>query len=193
MGVAAAAGWGAVCSKPGPPPCWKVGVCLHSYEGHNLFGLRTAVLKALKGLKVIQNILSDAKYDVSEWKREDDQTYQERLALLNKHLDVVFESTDLVPLSKWAEDEDQVPAIICHFPLHLGTFFVERLMRKACFELEEFGGGLDFQLDNVAVLLQHVGHRLRFLDGLYDVVFACALVEQYKSVALQEQEVADAL
>ena len=144
--------------------------------------------KALKGLKVIQNILSDAKYDVSEWTYQDDQTYQERLTLLNKHLDVVFESTDLVPLSEWAEDPSQVPAIICHFPLHLGSFFVERLMRKACFELEEFGGGLDFQLDNVAVLLQHVGHRLRFLDGLYDVVFACALVEQYKSVALQEQE-----
>ena len=136
-----------------------------------------ALDKAEKALKVIRNIIEASKLDLVDWSGQDDREWQKRLDDLQRNLDDVFVSDENVPLSEWGGGD--VPTYICHYPLHLGTLFVERLLRKACFEEEDFGGGLDFQRDNVDELLRHMGARLKFVEGLHEVAFSCALVEQY--------------
>ena len=133
--------------------------------------------QAEKALKVIKNIVENQKLDAVDWSGQDDREWEKRLDDLQRQLDPVFESEENAPLSAW--EEGDVPTYICHYPLHVGTLFVERLLRKACFEEEDFGGGLDFQRDNVDELLRHMGSRLKFVDGLHEVTFSCALVEQY--------------
>ena len=147
----------------------------------------TKLDRAVKALRVISNIITSSKDDQVDWSGQDDKEWSKRLDDLDRNLDVVFESDEQVPLSSWGSEE-VTPTFMCHYPLHLGSFFVERLLRKACFEEQDFGGGLDFQRDNVDELLRHMGSRLKFPEGLHEVSFACALVEQYKLVDAQEQD-----
>jgi hypothetical protein len=142
--------------------------------------------KAKKALNTISNIIKSSNYELAAWGGKEDTEWSKRLNDIERTLDAAFESDEQVPLSEWGEGE--VPSFICHYPLHLGSFFIERLLRKACFEEEDFGGGLDFQRDNVDELLRHMGSRLKFPEGLHDVSFACALVEQYKNVIAQDQD-----
>lgn len=147
----------------------------------------TKLDRAVKALRVISNIITSSKDDQVDWSGQDDKEWSKRLDDLDRNLDVVFESDEQVPLSSWGSEE-VTPTFMCHYPLHLGSFFVERLLRKACFEEQDFGGGLDFQRDNVDELLRHMGSRLKFPEGLHEVSFACALVEQYKLVDAQGQD-----
>lgn len=72
------------------------------------------------------------------------------------------------------------------WPLHLGALFAERLMAKACYEDDDYGGLLDFQKDSVDVLLMHFGRRLNFVEALHDLIFCNTLAQQYRR--LQDPE-----
>ena len=76
--------------------------------------------------------------------------------------------------------------LLALWPLHLGALFAERLMAKACFEDDDYGGLLDFQKDSVDALLLHFGHRHRFVEGLHELIFCNTLAQQYRR--LQDQE-----
>ena len=133
-----------------------------------------------KIMGVVRGILDSTSWGAEEWTDDDEEDYEKRLAILHEVVEAVTDEAEKVDV----EVEGDAAPLSC-YPLHVATVFVERLMRRACFEEADLengeAGGLDYDKDSVDIVLQHLGRRLKFAEGLYEILFSFIVLEVYRS------------